>query len=109
MRLDLILMMRDTYINSNLNALTKFTSSSRSTEFKDILPRNFSQMITKIIPNITRIVISYAMKGVSRCELDGKSVETETATRSEFPNERKTIVEQILASEETNKSKRAEL
>ena len=49
------------------------------------------------------------MKGVSRCELDGKSVETETATRSEFPNERKTIVEQILASEETNKSKRAEL
>ena len=32
-------MMRDIYINSNLNPLTKFTSSSssrRSTEFKDI-------------------------------------------------------------------------
>ena len=36
-RLDLILMMKDVYINSNLNPLTKFTSTSRSTEFKDIL------------------------------------------------------------------------
>ena len=46
-RLDLILLMRDIYINFNLNPLTKFTSSSRSTEFKDILPGNISQMITK--------------------------------------------------------------
>ena len=57
----------DTYdegynINSNLNPLTKFTTSSRSTEFKDILPWNVSQMITKTIPIRTRIVISYAMK-----------------------------------------------
>ena len=37
-RLDLILLMSDIYINSNLNPLTKFASSSRSTEFKDILP-----------------------------------------------------------------------
>ena len=36
-RLDLIFSMRDIYINSNFNSLTKFTSS-RSTEFKDILP-----------------------------------------------------------------------
>ena len=36
-------------------------------------------------------------------------METETATWSEFPNGRKTIVEQTLASEEINKSKRAEL
>ena len=35
-RLDLILTMRDIYINSNLNPLIKLTSSSRSTEFKDI-------------------------------------------------------------------------
>ena len=34
-RLDLILSMRDIYINSNLNPLTNFTSSSRSTKFKD--------------------------------------------------------------------------
>ena len=60
MKFDLILMMRDIYINSNLNPLTKFTSSSRSTEFKDILPWNISQMITKTVPISTGIVISYA-------------------------------------------------
>ena len=35
--LDLMLMMRDKYISSNLNQLTKFTSS-RSAKFKYILP-----------------------------------------------------------------------
>ena len=55
-RLDLIFSMRDIYVNSNLNPHTKFTSSSRSTEFKDILPWNISQMITKTIPISTRIV-----------------------------------------------------
>ena len=62
MRLDLIFSMRDIYINSNLNPSSKFTSSSRSTKIKDILPRNISQIIKKIIPISTRIVISYAMK-----------------------------------------------
>ena len=63
MRLDLILMMRDIYINSNLNPLTKFHSSSRSTEFKDVLPSKISQLITKTVPISTRIwVLSYAMK-----------------------------------------------
>ena len=38
------------------------SSSSSSTEFKDTLPWNISQMITKTIPISTRIVISYAMK-----------------------------------------------
>ena len=42
----------------------------------------------------------------SVCEHDGKEVENETSTWSEFPNGRKTIVEQILASEEKNKSKK---
>ena len=46
-RVDLILTMRDVYIKSNLNRLKKFTSSSRSTEFKDILPWNIIQLITK--------------------------------------------------------------
>ena len=47
----------------NLNPLTMFTSSSTSTEFKDILSWNISQeMITKTIPISTRIVISYAVK-----------------------------------------------
>ena len=61
-RLGLILTTRDIYINSNLNPLARFTSSSRSTEFKDILPWNISQMITKTVPISTRIFISYAMK-----------------------------------------------
>ena len=34
--------------------------------------------------------------GASCCELVGKSMETETATWSEFPNGGKAIVEQIL-------------
>ena len=40
---------------------------------------------------------------------DRKSMETETAIWSEFPNGGKVIVEQILASEEINKSKVAGL
>ena len=47
--------------------------------------------------------------GASCCEFDGKSMETETTTWWEFPNGGKAIVEQILASEEINKSKRAGL
>ena len=62
MRLDLIFTRRDIYINFNLNPLIKFTSSSRSTKFEDILPWSISQMITKTVPISTRIVISYAMK-----------------------------------------------
>ena len=60
-RLDVIFMMRDIYINSNLNPLTKF-SCSRSTEFKEALSWNIYQMIMKTIPISMRIVISYAMK-----------------------------------------------
>ena len=61
-RFDLILMKRDIYINFNLNLLKKFTSSSKSNEFKDILPWNISQMITKTIPISLRTVIIYEMK-----------------------------------------------
>ena len=62
MRLNLIFSMWYIYISYDLNPLTKFTSSNRSTKFKDILPWNISQMITKTIPISTRIVISYEMK-----------------------------------------------
>ena len=41
-RLHLTLSMSDKYINSKLNPLTKFTSSCRGTEFKEILPWNIS-------------------------------------------------------------------
>ena len=45
-----------------LEPLTKFMSSSSSTEFKDIIPWNISQMITKTIPISTMIPTSYVMK-----------------------------------------------
>ena len=51
-RLDLILSMRDIHINSNLNPLTKFTRSSRSNDFKHIIPWNISHMVAKTIPNM---------------------------------------------------------
>ena len=55
-RFDLILTIRDIYINSNLNPFTKFTRNSRNTEF------NISQTIPKTVPTSTRIVICYAIK-----------------------------------------------
>ena len=61
MRVDMVFSMRDIYVSSNRNPFTKFTSSSRSTELKDILLWNISQMTIKTIP-ITRIVISYTLK-----------------------------------------------
>ena len=57
-RLDLIFTMRDIYINSNMNPPTKFTNSSRCTEFKTILPQNISLTIMKTIPINTRMLIS---------------------------------------------------
>ena len=50
------------YIHSNPNPLTKFTSSSKTNKFKDILPWNISEMIMKSIPISTRIVIGNAIK-----------------------------------------------
>ena len=47
--------------------------------------------------------------GASCFEFEGKSMETETTTGSEFSNEGEAIVERILASQERNKPKRAEL
>ena len=46
-RFDLIFTLKGVYTNSNLNPTTKFTSSSRNTEFKGILPWNISQTIAK--------------------------------------------------------------
>ena len=48
---------------------------------------------------------------MNRCQFDGKSVETETKHDQKFPMTKsgKVIVEQMLASEERKKSKRAGL
>ena len=61
-RLHLKILMRNIYINSNLNQLRKFTSSSRSTKFIEIIPWNISQMMMKTASISTRIVVSYVMK-----------------------------------------------
>ena len=47
--------------------------------------------------------------GASRCEFDGKSMETDKITWSEFPSGGEAIREQILALEEKNKSRMAGL
>ena len=61
-RFDVLLTMQDIDINSNLSLLTIFTSRSRSTEFKHILPWNISQIIKKAIPICPKIVISCVIK-----------------------------------------------
>ena len=60
--LDLVLSMRDIYINANLNPHARFTASSTSTDFKDILPQNISQIIMTTILISIRIVIGNTMK-----------------------------------------------
>ena len=45
----------------------------------------------------------YAMKHSIHSEFHGKPLQTETTTRSEFPNGVKAIVKQTLASEEIKK------
>ena len=89
-----------------LHPPTKFTSSSRNTKFKDILPWNISWIIKKTIS--IRIAISYAMKwSIPFFEFVWKLMETETTTWSDFPNGGEAIVEQIIVSEGRNISKRA--
>ena len=99
----------DIYINFNLNPLIKFTSSSRSTKFKNILPWNISQMITKTIPISTRIALSYTMKWSNPFWVWWKVNGKWDNNMIRIYKWRETIAEQILSSEEINKSKRAGL
>ena len=64
MRHDLIFMVRDVYINSNNNPVTKLISISRSIQLKDILQCNISKskMTTKSIPISTRTIKCSVMK-----------------------------------------------
>ena len=81
------------WFNSKLNPLSKFTSSSRSTEFKDILPRNISQMITKTVPISKWIVISYETNESNEIgHLIGNMIESQWKLRQQhdhFPMEGK--------------------
>ena len=71
--------------------LKNFSSGNRSIKFKDILPQNVSQMITK--------TIAISKKQTSLFAFKGKSIEIETATCSKFPNGGKNTVEKLLRSE----------
>ena len=93
-RLDLILTMRDIYINCNLSSLTKYTSN-RSIEF------------IKISSYGASLKWSWRHKPYP-FELDRRSMKTETGTWSGFHNGQKTTGES-LASKEINKSKKARL
>ena len=75
--LDLIFIMRDIYINFNLNSFWKFTNSNRSIKFKGIFPWNISQVIMKTNAISSRIVINHSMKWDITFWVDGKSVETD--------------------------------
>ena len=88
-RLDLTLTMRDVNISTNVNPLTKLTSSISITEFNDILAWKISQINMKIIPISMRIVISYAIKQGIPFWVWQKLMETETTTWSKFLNEGK--------------------
>ena len=63
-------------------------------------------MIT-ICLNFTSDLEDLFLAKTSKC--DKRLMETETTAKSEFPNGRKAIAEQILASEERKKSKRVGL
>ena len=108
-RLDLILSMRDIYINSNLNQLTKFTSSSRSTDFKNILTWNISQIITKTVPISTRIVKSNERRWGIPLWISWKININWDNNMIRISQRRENHVEQILVSEKRKKFKRAGL
>ena len=105
------------WMRLHLNPLTNFTSTSRSTSFKDILPWNISEMITKTIPISTRIVIRYAMKWGILLWISWKVNGNWDNNMIRISQWRKAIVEQkkkrkkesVLVSEERKKSKRAGL
>ena len=83
MKLDLIFIMRDTYFNSNVDPLTKFSSSRKRIKCKKNSAMEHLGTITRIS---TRINISCAMERTPSFVFGGKFVETETKTKSEFPN-----------------------
>ena len=105
---DLILIMRDIYINSNLNPLTKSATSSRSTKHKGIFPWNISQMIMKTVPISIRIVISYTMKWDIPFWVWQNINGNWEIKWSQFPNGGKATAEQILASEDRNRAELSE-
>ena len=93
-RLNLIFTMRDIYISFNLDLFPKFSSSHRSTEFKDILPWNISQIMKKIISVSSRIVVScklYDEKGCLFLSLKESQWKLRQLNEQNFPREWKLL------------------
>ena len=108
-RHDLILTMRDIHMNSKLNTHTKFTSSSKSTEFNNILPWNIYHMIRKSLPISTRTLINYAMKwGIPMWIWWNVYINWDNNMIS-ISKRRERHRKTILASEERKKTKKAGL
>ena len=76
--LGLIFMIKNMCINSKLDPLTKFTTtSSRVISFTDIRPWNISLMITKIVSINRRIITICTIKRSIPFESEGKPMKTE--------------------------------
>ena len=99
-RLDLIFSITDIYINSNLNPLTKLTNSSRSTKLKDL--SNNNEDCSNQHKN------SHKLCNETRHPVVNVN-ENWDSNMIRISQWGEGIVEQILASEEINKSKRAGL
>ena len=97
------------YISSDLDPFTKFSCSSRRTEFKDVFPWNISQMITKTVPIDTRLVINCVMERDISFYVWRKVSGNWDNNMIRISRRRETTVEQILGLEEGKKSKRAGL
>ena len=105
MSFDLILLIRDIYINSSNNSLAAAEALSLNISFHETSPkwshRDHSNQHENchMLSDETRYCFEFYRK----------SIETEKTTWSDFPNGENTIVGQILEPEEINKSKRVEL
>ena len=72
-------MIIDMCINSNMDPLTKFptTTTSRGINFTDILPRNISLIITKIVSISKRIITICTIKRSISFKSEGRPMKTE--------------------------------
>ena len=110
MRFDLIFMMKDMYINSNLDLIKKFCSRSGNAKSKDPSLECLTND-QEDIPVSMAIFKNCALKRNMPFGFERKWMDTEATT---WPDEKattwgKSIVEQILGSEEYIKSKRVVL
>ena len=107
-RLDLIFTIRYVYINSSsLNLLPNSLAAAEALSSKISPPMEHLSDDHKDRPYHHENSHKPSDELGYPFEFHGKSMETETTTWSDFPNGEKGTVEQVLASEEINKYKRA--